>query len=160
VTTRGASSVWKGSVVDVTDRVRLERERTELAAEILRALEAERADIAAGIHDDPIQKMTAVLLRLGALRRRLEGGDEPLRKLEEDVRTAIDRLRRLVFDLHPGVLEREGLGAALRELIRGMREDWDLPVELRDRLEVEPPPEVGILASRRASPADGGSVAG
>jgi PAS domain S-box-containing protein len=143
----------EGSVVDVTDRVRLERERTELAAEILRALEVERADIAAGIHDDPIQKMTAVLLRLGALRHRLEGGDEPLRKLEEDVRTAIDRLRRLVFDLHPGVLEREGLGAALRELIRGMREDWDLPVELRDRLEVEPPPEVGILAYRAAKEA-------
>ncbi len=143
----------EGSVVDVTDRKALELERTRLAAEIVRALEAERADIAAGIHDDPIQKMTAVLLRLGALRQRLAGEDEALRKLEEDVRRAIDRLRRLIFDLHPGVLEREGLAAALRELIHVMREEWDLPAELDDRLEVEPQPEVGILAYRVAKEA-------
>ncbi|HXF71580.1 MAG TPA: PAS domain S-box protein [Actinomycetota bacterium] len=143
----------EGSVVDVTDRVRYERHRSELAAEIVRVLEAERAAIAAGIHDDPIQKMTAVLLRLGALRQRLEGSDEALRKLEEDVRTAIDRLRHLIFDLHPAVLEREGLAAALRELIASMREDWGIRVELRDRLHVEPPPEVGILAYRVAKEA-------
>ena len=138
----------EGSVVDVTDRVRYERERTELAAEIVQALEAERADIAAAIHDDPIQKMTAVLLRVGALRHELVGGEETLRKLEGDVQVAIERLRRLIFDLHPSVLDREGLAAALRDLIRDMREDWDLPVELLDRLHVEPPPEVGILAYR------------
>lgn len=140
----------EGIVTDITDRKVLEHERTRLASEIVRALEAERAAIAEAVHDDPVQKMTAVGLRLDMLRAALEGtGHEAAAaRLAGDVRTAIGRLRRLIFDLHPSVLRSRGLVEALRALARTMAEDWPFEVEFRGALDVEPPPEVGIVLYR------------
>ncbi len=143
--------LWReGSVVDVTDRKVLELERTRLAAEILRAIEAERAKIAEDVHDDPVQKLAALALRLDLLRARLEGTEHEaaLERLAEDVRTTIGRLRRLIFDLHPSSLDRGGLELALQDLVRTMAEEWPFEIELRARLEHEPPRDVAIVLYR------------
>jgi signal transduction histidine kinase len=140
----------EGSVVDLTAAKLLELERTRLATEIVRALEAERAAIAEDVHDDPVQKMTAVGQRLEMLKAALEGTEHEaaLARLAEDVRTAIGRLRRLIFDLHPSTLERRGLAEALHELARTMAAEWAFEIELRGALEREPPPEVAIVLYR------------
>jgi len=145
----------EGSVVDVTAAKLLELERTRLASEIVRALEAERAAIAEDVHDDPVQKMTAVGLRLEMLRSELEGTEHEraLTRLSQNVRTAIGRLRRLIFDLHPAVLERGGLAQALRDLVQVMGEEWSFEIELHEALDREPPPEVGIVLYRVAQEA-------
>lgn len=147
---RGRVMGLEGMVVDVTDRKVLELERTRLAAEIVRALEAERAAIAEDVHDDPVQKMTAVGLRLDLLRAALEGTEHEaaVARLAEDVRTAIHRLRRLIFDLHPTALGGDGLAEALRALVRMMTEEWPFEVELREALDEEPPPEVATVLYR------------
>lgn len=146
----GRTVAREGSVVDITAAKLLELERTRLAADLVRALEAERARVAEDVHDDPVQKMTAVGLRLDLLRTQLAGTEhEPaLARATEDVRLAIARLRRLIFDLHPRGIERAGLTQALRELVSAMDEEWPFEIELHEALEREPPPETAIVLYR------------
>jgi len=95
---------------DVSERVaneaaleRLADERQRLLDRLVQAQEDERARIAADVHDDSVQALAAVELRLGLLRRQLAEGDPTLQAtadtLAETVRGAIGRLRNLLFDL-------------------------------------------------------------
>lgn len=122
-----------GTVLDVTDRRRLEEElerrlerlrklertRRLLLGHIVRAREEEAARIASDIHDDPLQKLAALSMRLGLLREALvdQGLAGELAAMERTVAQAIASLRTLLFELRPRVLDREGLVAAVRELL-------------------------------------------
>ena len=70
------------------------------------AQETERSRIAADIHDDSVQSLAAVELRLGLLRRRMVGSAPDLLpmvdQLSHTVRAASDGLRHLLFELEPG----------------------------------------------------------
>lgn len=96
---------------DITDRRAaakavedLARQRQFLLARLVRAQDDERAAIAADVHDDSVQALAAVDLRLGLLRRNLAELEEPellahMDKAMETVREATARLRHLLFDL-------------------------------------------------------------
>jgi signal transduction histidine kinase len=97
-----------------------ELERTVLArrcllVDVVGAQEAERQRVASDIHDDPLQAMAAVAIRLDMLAGVLSDGAErqAVTKLISTVAAAITRLRRLTFDLSPRSLETEALGRAL-----------------------------------------------
>ena len=81
---------------------------------LLVAQEEERRRIAGELHDDVIQSLAAIVLRLDMAAS--DAGDEQ-RPLIEGAQTAaagaIDRLRQMVFVLHPPALERHGLVAAI-----------------------------------------------
>jgi PAS domain S-box-containing protein len=125
-------------------------ERRRLVARVVRASEEERARIAADIHDDTVQAMTAVGLRLGLLRRRL--GETPnleaIDDLEESVRSSISRLRNLIFELRPPELDREGLAAAVRNRLHQLSEEHGIAFELEAELQREPEPETRTIAYR------------
>lgn len=126
------------------------RERQELLAHLIQAQEDERAVIAGDIHDDSVQAMTAVAMRLELLGR---GITDPVlverhRKLEETVRQAIGRLRRLLFQLHPPALERDGLAAAIESYL-AQTLDPDVCTHLVvDELHGDPPIALRILMYR------------
>jgi PAS domain S-box-containing protein len=125
-------------------------ERRRLIGSVVRASEEERRRIASDIHDDTVQAMTAVGLRLGLLRKKL---DEPaqlaaLDELEVGVRDAIVRLRNLLFALRPPELDREGLVAAIQLNLEQLKVDHGLDYELDDRLEQEPDAETRTIAYR------------
>ncbi len=154
-----ATAVWdstgqvvglEGTATDVTDRRMLERERARLTSELIRALELERATIANDIHDDPVQAMTAVGLRLHALRRTIEDPKlaESFDHLERSVADAIRRLRQLIFDLHPSSLDRGGIAMALRETLAAVAEEAGVSVELENALDAEPDAETRTLVFR------------
>lgn len=113
-------------VRDITGRraqADLERDlanRRALLAHLVTASEEERSRIAADIHDDSIQAITAAGMRLQILRRGLQDPDQLrlLDELEETVRLSIGRLRHLLFELRPPVLDNEGLSAALQMYLR------------------------------------------
>ncbi len=141
-------NAWIGQ--DITERVTAEERIRELAAQRERLLsrlqeaeEAERAQIAAGVHDDSIQALSAVDLRLGLLERRLvERAPELLtvvRPLQDSVSAAIDRLRALLFDLEPPDLQ-HGLVAALQRAATQIFEDTDTSY----RIVAEQEPEAGV----------------
>jgi two-component system sensor histidine kinase UhpB len=96
---------------------RLEAQRQESLTLTLTAQEQERRRIARNLHDEIGQNLTAVLLQLDRLGKRvrpeLRGEFE---ETVEFVRTSLDEVRRVARELRPGVLEDLGLANALREL--------------------------------------------
>ncbi|MGZ4130896.1 MAG: PAS domain S-box protein, partial [Actinomycetota bacterium] len=148
---------------DVTDRIasqqelqesydalrRADTQRRRLLAQLVSAHEEERFRIANDIHDDSIQVMTAVGMRLTILRKELEvGSDADLKKLEDTVEKAIKRLRHLLFELRPAALDRDGLVPALRQYLDMMLEQGGPVVSLEHDLAREPSPDTRILVFR------------
>jgi PAS domain S-box-containing protein len=131
------------------------QDHRNVLVDLVGAQERERLRIAAGIHDDSLQVITAAALRLQQLRRRLHDPDDlrVLAKLEDSVRLAADRLRRLIFDFRPPALEHEGLVAALKAYLDQLRAETGVSYDLDNRLEVEPPTETRVLIYRIAQDA-------
>jgi two-component system, NarL family, sensor histidine kinase UhpB len=96
---------------------RLEAQRQESVTLTLTAQEQERRRIARNLHDEIGQNLTAVLLQLDRLGKRVrpELRDE-FEETVEFVRASLDEVRRVARELRPGVLEDLGLANALREL--------------------------------------------
>lgn len=139
------------------DLRRADSARRDLLAQVVNAQEEERRRIASDIHDDSIQKLAAISLRLQTLRAHItdEGGTATLEKIEETVVTAIGRLRHLMFELIPPSLDRHGLGAALRAELDQTKAASGLDYELEDDLEQDLDVEVRTVAYRIAQEAIG-----
>ncbi|WP_055546379.1 PAS domain S-box protein [Streptomyces sp. NBRC 110028] len=137
-------------LLEVTDR-----DRQALLSHLVHAQEAERGRIAADIHDDTIQVITAASLRLQQLRRRLRDPEEQrvMDKLDETLKLSLSRLRQLIFDLRPSSLEHGCLAAALRGLLEQIRTETGLTYRLEDRLAAKPPAETMALIYRTAQEA-------
>ncbi|MBI2237902.1 MAG: PAS domain-containing protein, partial [Actinobacteria bacterium] len=136
----GRPTLWQGVIFDVTEQKRIERERRDLLRRLVGAQEEERRRIAGDIHDDSVQMMTAVGLRLQALRKRETSEEkiEAIDRLEQSVSLAIGRLRHLLFELRPPAIDRDGLAAALRQYLEDVRDEAGIEVHLDDRLVTEP----------------------
>lgn len=123
-------------------------DRRRLLARLVQAQEDERHRLADDLHDDTIQVMTAVGLRLAILRGQVDSdGQVLLDRLEHTVMAAIERLRKLVFELRPPALDREGLGAAVR-VYAGETFDETTELVVYDRLDENPPVETRELLYR------------
>jgi signal transduction histidine kinase len=110
-------------------RIAMERDRLhrdlvlkldQLKASRLRIVQAgdeERQRLERNLHDGAQQRLTAALIPMRSLASKLFEAPE-LRPLAEaaieDLQGAIDDLRELARGLHPPLLAREGLGAAIR----------------------------------------------
>jgi two-component system sensor histidine kinase UhpB len=127
---------------------RSERERRDLVRQLVRASEEERGRLAGDVHDDSVQAMTAVGMRLETLKRRLADPDrvEEVDRLQTTVSEAVSRLRHLLFELRPPALDQYGVAAAVRELLDRL----DVPSELRAADFEEPPDELRTILYRVA----------
>jgi PAS domain S-box-containing protein len=166
---RGRVVAAEGIARDVTDRVRaeaelrstvaqlneLDAERRRLLHSLVEAQEEERRRIAADIHDDPVQVMTATAIRLGALRLRIQdpGLASEVERLEKTAQRAIVRLRHLLFELRPPALDHEGLGPTLRMHLDALAAEDQVVYRLDDRLEEDPPRDVRVILYRIAQEA-------
>jgi PAS domain S-box-containing protein len=130
-------------------------ERRALLSHFVSAGEEERKRIAADIHDDSIQVMAAAGMRLQILRRALEDPTqlELLTDLEQTIELSIKRLRHLLFELHPPVLDSEGLTVALRMYLDEAEHQTSIHCALDDRLRAQPPPDARLIIYRIAQEA-------
>lgn len=144
-----------GTLTDVTERRHAEQDRRRLLADLVQAQEDERRRIATEIHDDPVQAMTAVEMRLESLRRRLNGPEEAeaLESVAKTVRETVARLRRLLFELRPPGLDREGLAAALRTQLERLHGETGVRFDLDDQMLREQPLESRTVLYRIAQEA-------
>ncbi len=144
---------------ELTDSLRslrlVEDARRKLVARLVHAQEDERLQIAEDIHDDPVQKVVAASMRLQLIRKQVQDPDvrASLDKLLESIRASIFSLRHMIFELHPSVLEHEGLAPALREHVAKF--ESDLEFELQDDFREQPSGETRVLLFRIAQEALG-----
>ena len=123
----------------VTKLTKAVRERQRLTVRLVRAQEEERQRIAGDVHDDPVQVMGAVQMRLYALRQKLT---DPSRVEETDaiaveVQLAVERLRALMFEMSARGLATAGLAATIEDyLVRTFPEGTSY--QLINRMETEP----------------------
>jgi PAS domain S-box-containing protein len=116
----------------------VERELAEAA--VIHAEEDARRLIAEDIHDDPLQVMIALGIRLGLLEERLELEDDRrlVRGASADAHEAATRLRWLMFDLHPRSLNEAGLEATLLATLQYGAEQSGFEYEFEYSLAWEP----------------------
>ena len=126
---------------DTTERHRAQEalRRSELARhEVLEAMlhseAAARAQIAGELHDDTIQVMTAALMAVERVTIAAVDTDrrvaDALQDARATLRTAVERARRLTFELRPPLLDAQGIGAALRDLADEVGQEGGFAVAL------------------------------
>ncbi len=121
-----------------------EEQRRMVLNQMLRAEADERARIAEELHDDTVQILTATLLSLDRQRLSDERG-KPEEAAEASLRArhtlalALERTRRLMFELRPPLLEAHGLAPAVRDLVEHANQELGLEIAV----EVEVPRYAG-----------------
>lgn len=96
---------------------RLEAERRDATGRVLAAQEAERLRIAQELHDQVGQELTAVLLVLSRLERRVPGDLQlDVGEIQDEVRASLEDVRRIAIELRPEALDDLGLVSALAVL--------------------------------------------
>lgn len=94
---------------------------SELFGRLIAAQETERSRIARDLHDDVSQRVAALSLSMGSLKRKLSnraGNSDEVAELSAMQRDAValaEGVRNVSHDLHPGTLQHAGLVTALGE---------------------------------------------
>jgi signal transduction histidine kinase len=133
---------------------RAEQGRSAIVRHITSAKEEERARIAEEIHDDTLQTLVALQMRLQALGGGPGGAAaDALGELGRATAGSIRRLRTLMFELRSDLLDQYGLTGVLRELFARTEEEFGVRITLDDGLGTEPPPDAGINLYRIAQEA-------
>jgi len=111
---------------------RLEAERREATGRVLDGQEAERLRIAQELHDQIGQELTAVLLALARVERRVpEELRQSVLEVQDAVRGSLEDLRRIAVELRPEALDDLGLESALAVLCERFAERSGLEVTQR-----------------------------
>jgi signal transduction histidine kinase len=126
----------------------LERRRTAAV------MEEERERIARDIHDDTLQTLGAMALRLDLLREEIRDTRqrEVIEQLLPLVRDSSDHLRTIVFELRSDLLA-EGLATAIGAATRDQAAQAGFEHRVTVRLSAEPPVEVALALYRIAQEA-------
>lgn len=120
------------------------------------AQEAERQRIAGDVHDDTIQVLAAVNLRLHTLRRRLaveSASDDvfvAIDSLDDAVRAATTRLRAMLVELDPPSVLDLGLAQLVRQQAEAVLHDVGVQLSVDVAVGTEPTETVGRILMRIA----------
>ena len=127
----------------------------EHMADFVAAGELERRRVAEAIHDDSIQVIAAMGMRLQMLRRSLDDAAQltMLDEAEKTVQLSIRRLRALVFELQPPGLDGEGVSVALAIALDAANREGGAAYRLDDRFVTPPGAEEGVILFRVAQEA-------
>ncbi len=115
-----------------------ERRRRQVLASMLHAEEVERSRIATELHDDTVQVMIASMMAMDrvALVAQKSGSaqlESAVSVARATLEEATDRTRRLMFELRPAVLLRDGLVAAVRVLAQQVGRETGASARVRGR---------------------------
>jgi PAS domain S-box-containing protein len=154
---RGPPIGWLMVLRDVTEHHQalrslrqVDSQRRSLLERVVTSQEQERRQVAGDIHDDAIQAMVAVTLQLQALGGRLRDprSNELLERLAATATESVGRLRQLVFELRPPLLDEVGLAAAIEQYARRAGELASFAVQVSDEAAAELPAELRVVAYR------------
>ena len=135
----------------ITHLEEIDAQRRTLLEHVVRAAEDERTRIAHDIHDDPVQKLVALKMRLELFRKQHPGLSEIDEALEV-MRVTTRSMRTLLFDLSPPTLEEEGLSSSLAYLLEHSNSPFEWAVD-GDALDEEPAVQTSLILYRIAQEA-------
>ena len=133
-----------------TNLEEIDDQRRRLLDHVVRAAEDERHRIANDIHDDPVQKLVAVKMRLEMLAAAHPDLPE-IREALETMASTVSSMRHLLFDLSPPILDEEGIGSALRYFLENSSSPFRWSVE--DDIEHQPSVQTRLILYRTAQEA-------
>ena len=116
--------------------------RGRLVAEVLQADARNSRLLSEQLHDGPLQNLLAARFDLNALRTNPTAAN--IDRVEAALTESAAALRSTVSTLHPQVLDQAGLAAAVRLLITGHQQRWEMPID-GDLDEVGRPPGQDML---------------
>ena len=129
-----ATGAWLTARIPAEMRI-LAGERRRALDDLLRAEELERERIAAELHEDTIQAIIAALVTIDRMTPAVRAHDteriaQTLPSTRAMLSDAVERVRRLTFELHPPLLEAHGLPAALTDLLDRAARDSGLATDV------------------------------
>ncbi|MFC5653087.1 sensor histidine kinase [Paenibacillus solisilvae] len=116
-----------GDLNQVTRILESAKNRQQIGLKIILAQEEERKRIAREIHDGPAQSLANIVLRTEIAERMLSKQEfqlvqEELIDLKGQVRSGIEEIRKIIFNLRPMALDDLGLIPTLRKYIQDFEE--------------------------------------
>jgi signal transduction histidine kinase len=123
--------VWVAHRVRVRIVEQHEREISALNERLMKAQEQERVRIAGELHDGVMQEMLAATMMLGTAKRRVADVSETkatIDKVQEKLIKVGTDIRQLSHDLHPPVLQEQGLPDAVRGYCEQFSASSNIPV--------------------------------
>lgn len=123
-----------GNLQDFSQQIGDVKLRHQLGLGIIKAQEEERKRVARDIHDGPAQSLANVVFRIELCDKLidvdLEKTKYELRDLKEIVKTGLQEVRRIIFDLRPMALDDLGLIPALRRFVENFQEREEIKIDL------------------------------
>lgn len=93
----------------------------EFGVQLLETLENEKRKISREIHDGPAQSLANIVMKTdiakAVLKRDLQQGFAELDGLKDSVRSTLQEIRHIIYELRPGLLEEKALTPAIESLI-------------------------------------------
>ncbi len=109
--------------------------RQEIAQKIIRAQDEERRRVAREIHDGPAQNLANIVLRLEIAEKLLALDPTRVRAEITDlkglVRSNLQDIRRIIFDLRPIALDNHGFISALEKYLMTFQETYHLTCDFK-----------------------------
>jgi len=122
-----------GNLLGLGLKIEEMQQRQLLGMHIIRAQEEERKRVAREIHDGPAQSMANLVLRTEICEKMLEKQPEGLRRelisLKEMVRSSLQDVRKIIFELRPMMLDDLGIIPALKRYIADFKQKNGIAVE-------------------------------
>jgi PAS domain S-box-containing protein len=115
-----------------TERKRTEESRSRLIERVMSAQEEERRRIARELHDETVQSLTSLLVRLRLIEdtRTFKKAKTQVNQLRHITVQILDNLRRLARGLHPSILDDLGLAVALTRYATDYAQSYGITVKV------------------------------
>jgi PAS domain S-box-containing protein len=129
----GDLTEYIGTIIDVTEQNRAEEERTQLLRRLIGAQGEERQRISRQLHDEMGQLVSALTVRISALKAQPGGGAEFGEQMDalDDIARQLDAaVDFLVWELRPTVLGDRGLSVALANYVTSWTGHFSIRAEL------------------------------
>lgn len=136
--THGTLSRIAGAASDITEQVRYENQLKRLSQRLVAVLDNERARIARELHDQVGQQLTGLGINLSVVEMQCTQDNRAIPLLKEStelISQIIERIRFIIADLRPFVLDDMGLVAGLRWYCQTFTRRTGIVVDFNNTLE-------------------------
>src|SRR5690625_185032 len=119
----------------VQEALQTAKQKQQFALKIIEAQEVERKRLSREIHDGPAQMLANILIRSEIVDLAFREGDveqalDEMKSVRTNIRTSLQEVRRIIYDLRPMALDDLGLFPTIKKHIRTMSEHNDIEIDL------------------------------